>query len=87
VVRAPDPSDEVREVVRCIAAGLERESPVPLYETVIVYPQADPYAPTVRGSSAAINLRRSIARVPSSRIQPAQKQGCRKPPPPARRAR
>lgn len=46
VVRAPDPAEEIREVVRRVVAELERG--VPLFRQAILYRQADPYAVLVR---------------------------------------
>ena len=48
VIRAPDPDEEVREVVRAIARELESEDPVPLHRMAVLYRQADPYADLVR---------------------------------------
>src|SRR5438128_943190 len=45
VIRAPDPSEEVREVVRAIARELDAHEPVPLHRMAVVYRQTDPYAP------------------------------------------
>lgn len=46
ILRAPDPAEEVREVIRCIADDLARG--VPLHRTAILYRQDEPYAPLVR---------------------------------------
>ena len=48
VIRAPDPAEEAREVVRAIAADLE--SGVPLYRIAVLYRQTDPYAAQLRES-------------------------------------
>ncbi len=47
VIRAPDPAEEVREVVRLVLAGAEREDPadrIPLHRVAILYRDRDPYA-------------------------------------------
>ena len=54
VLRAPDPAEEVREVVRSIAADLE--AGVPLYQTAILYRRVEPYGVLVRESLAAAGL-------------------------------
>ena len=54
VLRAPDPAEEVREVVRCIADDLEHH--VPLHRMAIVYRQDDPYAALVREALDAAGL-------------------------------
>lgn len=54
VVRAPDPAEEVREVVRGIAADLEQG--VPLHRTAILYRQDEPYAALVRDALDAAGL-------------------------------
>lgn len=46
ILRAPDPAEEVREVIRCIAEDLARG--VPLHRTAILYRQDEPYALLVR---------------------------------------
>jgi RecB family exonuclease len=46
IMIAPDPAEEVRGVVRAIAA--EVEAGLPLYQTAIVYRQGQPYAALVR---------------------------------------
>ncbi|MHB8618362.1 MAG: PD-(D/E)XK nuclease family protein [Chloroflexota bacterium] len=46
VVRAPDPAEEVREVVRRVAGDLA--AGVPLHHVAILYRQPDPYGPLVR---------------------------------------
>jgi RecB family exonuclease len=46
VVRAPDPAEEVREMVRRIVANLEQGVPLP--RQAILYRQTDPYAALVR---------------------------------------
>lgn len=46
IIRAPDPAEEVREVLRRIMADLERG--VPLYRVAVLYRQAEPYAALVR---------------------------------------
>jgi hypothetical protein len=48
IIRAPDPSEEIREVVRTIARELESQQPVPLHRMAVLYRQADPYATLVR---------------------------------------
>src|SRR6266568_916664 len=48
IIRAPDPSEEIREVVRAIARELERQDPVQLHRVAVLYRQADPYADLVR---------------------------------------
>ena len=54
VLRAPDPAEEVREVIRSIAADLE--TGVPLYQTAILYRQVEPYGVLVRESLTAAGL-------------------------------
>jgi ATP-dependent helicase/DNAse subunit B len=50
VIRAPDPAEEIREVVRSVARCLEGDSPIPLHRVAILYRQTDPYASLVRES-------------------------------------
>ena len=50
VIRAPDPAEEIREVVRSIARDLDGPAPVPLHRMAILYRQTDPYGPLVRDS-------------------------------------
>ena len=50
VIRAPDPAEEIRELVRSVARELEVDPPVPLHRVAILYRQADPYGPLVRES-------------------------------------
>lgn len=54
VLRAPDPAEEVRQVVRSIAADLE--AGVPLYQIAILYRRVEPYGVLVRESLAAAGL-------------------------------
>jgi ATP-dependent helicase/nuclease subunit B len=54
VLRAPDPAEEVREVVRSIAAELERGQP--LHRLAIVYRQGQPYAMLVREALDAAGI-------------------------------
>jgi ATP-dependent helicase/nuclease subunit B len=54
VIRAPDPAEEVREVVRAIAAQLERGQP--LHRLAIVYRQGQPYATLVREALDAAGI-------------------------------
>ena len=54
VLRAPDSAEEVREVVRCIAADLEQR--VPLHHVAILYRQGQPYAALVRDALDAAGL-------------------------------
>src|SRR5438445_5394007 len=56
VIRAPDPSEEVREVVRAIACELDTRAPVPLHRMAVLYRQADPYAPLVRDALTLAGL-------------------------------
>ncbi|HEY1294390.1 MAG TPA: PD-(D/E)XK nuclease family protein [Chloroflexota bacterium] len=56
VIRAPDPAEEVREVVRSIARRLEGDSPTPIHRAAILYRQADPYASLVRESLTLAEL-------------------------------
>jgi ATP-dependent helicase/nuclease subunit B len=46
IVRAPDPAEEVREIVRRVVNNLERGIPLP--RQAILYRQTDPYAVLVR---------------------------------------
>src|SRR5579864_8792392 len=48
VIRAPDPNEEIREVLRAVARELETENPVPLHGMALLYRQAEPYADLVR---------------------------------------
>ena len=50
VMRAPDPAEEIREVVRSIARDLDAPIPVPLHQIAVLYRQTDPYGPLVRDS-------------------------------------
>lgn len=54
VIRAPDPAEEVREVVRRVVA--EVQAGVPLYRMAILYRQNDPYADLVRDALAWAGL-------------------------------
>jgi hypothetical protein len=54
VIRALDPAEEVRQVIREIAADLDQN--VPLHRTAILYRQADPYACLIRESLSAAGL-------------------------------
>ena len=54
VIRALDPTEEVRQVLREIVADLERE--VALHRTAILYRQVDPYSRLLRESLAAAEL-------------------------------
>ena len=56
VIRAPDPSEEIREVVRAIAAELAAERPVPLHRMAILYRQTDPYGALVRDALSLAEL-------------------------------
>jgi len=50
VIRAPDPAEEIREVVRSIARELDGPAPVALHRMAILYRQTDPYGALVRDS-------------------------------------
>jgi RecB family exonuclease len=54
VLRAPDPSEEVRQVVRSIATDLEAGIALP--KQAILYRQSDPYAVLVRETLDAANF-------------------------------
>jgi ATP-dependent helicase/nuclease subunit B len=56
VIRAPDPAEEIREVVRSIARDLEADDPVPLHRVAVLYRLTDPYGPLVRDSLALADL-------------------------------
>ncbi|TAK21944.1 MAG: PD-(D/E)XK nuclease family protein [Chloroflexota bacterium] len=56
VIRAPDPTEEVREVLRAIAEDLHGPEPTPLHSTAILYRQAEPYATLVRDALDAARL-------------------------------
>lgn len=48
IVRAPDPAEEVKEVVRRVLADAElAEQPVPFHKVAILYQQVDAYGPLV----------------------------------------
>ncbi len=47
VIVAPDPGEEARAVIRCIAADSERDG-LPFHRVAIVHPQAEPYASLLR---------------------------------------
>jgi hypothetical protein len=56
VIRAPDPAEEVREVVRSIARDMDGPAPVPLHQIAVLYRQTDPYGPLVRDSLSQAGL-------------------------------
>ncbi|MCZ7526480.1 MAG: PD-(D/E)XK nuclease family protein [Acidimicrobiia bacterium] len=55
VLEAPDPDDEVREVVRSIVARLDRVD-LPLHRVAILYRTADPYARVVHEQLRAAGI-------------------------------
>src|ERR1700716_2667388 len=56
VIRAPDPAEEIREVVRSIGRDLDGAEPVPLHRTGVLYRQTDPYGQLVRDSLTLAGL-------------------------------
>jgi len=56
VIRAPDPSEEIREVVRSIARDIDGPTPIKLHRMAILYRQTDPYGPLVRDALTLAGL-------------------------------
>lgn len=54
IIRAPDPAEEVREVVRAIAGELDQG--IALYRIAVVYRHGDPYASLIRDALDAASL-------------------------------
>jgi hypothetical protein len=56
IIRATDPAEEIREVVRSIAHDMDHTPQIPLHRVAILYRQADPYASLVRESLSLAGL-------------------------------